>query len=166
MPELDWPTVFASVGSAAAFVSVAAYWVSRSIDRLQQENAKLREQIEAAAAEQADKFAGSLERMQESVTRHMRHESECAEARRELEQLANRVAQHEHGEVANGQTLAHLDEKLRGLIGQMTAVAGKVDLCVSGLAGVQAEVKGIGGYIANVDASLQRHRENQELHRG
>lgn len=165
MPELDWPTVFASVGSAAGFVSLAAWWVCRAIDRLQAENVKLREQIEAAADEQADKFAGSLERMQESLARHQRHEVECAEARREIEQLTTRLGTHEHGEIANGESLAHLDEKLRGLLTQMHAATGKLDLCVEGLAAVRTRVESIGGYIENVDASLQRHRDNLELHR-
>jgi chromosome segregation ATPase len=165
MPSLDWPTILESVGSAAGFVSVAAWWVCRAIDRLQAENVTLREKIEGAAAEQADKFGGSLERLQEAIVRHARHEPECAEARREIDQLTTRLATHEHGEVTNGESMAHLDERMRGLLAQMTTASGKLDLCVEGLAAVRAKVESIGGYIENVDASLQRHRDNLELHR-
>jgi chromosome segregation ATPase len=164
--SVDWPTIFASIAASLTIMGAAAWWIARSIDRLKDENGKLREQIEAAQRQAELKTAADLEELEQQLTEHQQREIDAAKVESELRALSTRLAIHERAEVKAGEVEARLDERIRSLLAQMQSVSGKLDVCTDGLARATAKLDGISGYIENVDQSLQRHRENVAMHGG
>jgi chromosome segregation ATPase len=166
MISVDWPTVYSSIAASITIMGAASWWITRSIDRLKDQNERLREQIEDAQRQAELKTSAELEELSERLTEHQQCEIDAAKVEAELRALATRIAIHERAEVKAGEVEARLDERIRNLLAQMNSVAGKLDLCTDGLARATAKLDGVSGYIANVDQSLQRHKENTTLHGG
>ena len=164
--SVDWPTIFASIAASLTIMGAAAWWIARSIDRLKDENGKLREQIEAAQRQAELKTAADLEELEQQLTEHQQREIDAAKVESELRALGTRLNIHERAEVKAGEVEARLDERIRNLLAQMQSVSGKLDLCTDGLARATAKLDAISGYIENVDQSLQRHKESVGLHGG
>lgn len=166
MTSVDWPTVCSSIAASLTIMGAAAWWIARSIDRLKDENEKLREQITAAQHAAELKTAADLEDLDNRVTEHQQREIDAAKVETELRALGTRLSIHERAEVKAGEVEARLDERIRSLLAQMASVSGKLDVCTDGLARATAKLDGVSGYIENVDQSLQRHKENTVLHGG
>jgi chromosome segregation ATPase len=164
--SVDWPTVYSSVAASLTIMGAAAWWITRSIDRLKDQNERLREQIEAAQRAAEIKTASDLEDLENQLAEHQQKEIDAAKVEAELRALGTRLSIHERAEVKAGEVEARLDERIRNLLAQMQSVSGKLDLCTDGLARATAKLDAISGYIENVDQSLQRHKENAGLHGG
>jgi chromosome segregation ATPase len=164
--SVDWPTVYSSIAASITIMGAASWWITRSIDRLKDQNERLREQIEAAQRQAELKTAADLEELEQQLTEHQQREIDAAKVESELRALGTRLNIHERAEVKAGEVEARLDERIRNLLAQMQSVSGKLDVCTDGLARATAKLDGISGYIENVDQSLQRHKENAGLHGG